>query len=226
MYYKDGCGSTTQLDQSVKAVTSLVNHNTHVFDGWSEYYEAYAKVLPKYQTGPANAAQLDLAIRVQEEHRYVFTHPRLLRCAFTHPSIPKGQEGVPSYQRLEFLGDALLDMTAVNHLAQRHEEKDPGWLTEHKMAMVSNKFLGALCVRLGFHRHLRHYHASLEAQIRHYVEEIEDAERTHQGERDYWMQVKEAPKVIKHRATWSTRRLLTQLVSPGHRRIVCWSSLC
>lgn len=191
----DGLGSTSQLDEAVKAVTRLVVNENHTFEQWNDYYAEYVQRLPKYQTAATDASERDLAARVELEHQYRFEHPRLLRCAFTHPSMPKGQEGIPSYQRLEFLGDSLLDMTAVRYLATKYPTKDPGWLTEHKMAMVSNKFLGALCVKLGFHRHLRQYHASLESQVRAYAEDIKEAEAISQGQRDYWTTIKEAPKV-------------------------------
>lgn len=191
----NGRGSTSQLDESVKAVTRIVVNENHTFLKWNDYYAEYAQHLPKYQTTSTNASERDLAAKVELEHQYRFGYPRLLRCAFTHPSMPKGQEGIPSYQRLEFLGDSLLDMTAVRYLAIYYPTKDPGWLTEHKMAMVSNKFLGALCVKLGFHTHLRQYHASLETQVRAYTEDIKEAEAHSKGQRDYWTTIREVPKV-------------------------------
>lgn len=61
--------------------------------------------------------------------------------------------------------------------------------------MVSNKFLGAVCVKLGFHKHLRYNGALLEYQIREYVTELTEAERDADGARDYWTIVKNPPKV-------------------------------
>lgn len=63
------------------------------------------------------------------------------------------------------------------------------------MAMVSNKFMGALCVRLGFHKHLRSNTTVLEHQIRDYVTEIQEAEEEANGAMDYWVHVKSPPKV-------------------------------
>ncbi len=64
-----------------------------------------------------------------------------------------------------------------------------------QMAMVSNKFLAALSVKLGFHRHLRSNGAAIERQNREYVGELEEAEREAKGTPDYWMNVKQPPKV-------------------------------
>ncbi|KAI5212191.1 hypothetical protein AUEXF2481DRAFT_75327 [Aureobasidium subglaciale EXF-2481] len=180
---------------AVKAVTKLVDSPDHKMMEWDDYSRTYEK--PAYQTADARAANLELAKNVEKEHSYRFTYPRLLQAAFHHPSYPNlWSAGIPSYQRLEFLGDALLDMTSITHLFYNHPDKDPQWLTEHKMAMVSNQFLGALCVRLGFHKHLLYNHDSLRQQIANYVTDITDAEVASHGAMDYWTTVKEGPKCL------------------------------
>lgn len=63
------------------------------------------------------------------------------------------------------------------------------------MAMVSNKFLGALAVKLGLHRHLRHFSNALQSHITHYAEEIQTAENESEGAVDYWVATKDSPKV-------------------------------
>jgi endoribonuclease Dicer len=40
---------------------------------------------------------------------------------------------VPCYQRLEFLGDALLELVCIESLFRRFSNKDEQWLTEHKV---------------------------------------------------------------------------------------------
>ena len=119
------------MDMAVKAVTAMVSNPDHQVCSWGDYYELYRK--PKYQQAPATASQLDLAMQVEKVHKYHFKYPRLLRSAFIHPSYPFAIERVPCYQRLEFLGDALLDMACINFLYHRHPDKDPQWLTEHKV---------------------------------------------------------------------------------------------
>ncbi len=178
---------------AVRAVTSLVSSPEHAMQEWGDYLKAYEK--PAYLAQQATASQRDLAEKVQREHPYRFQNPRLLRSAFIHPSYPFIWEKIPNYQRLEFLGDSLLDMASILHLFYLFPTKDPQWLTEHKMAMVSNKFLGALCVKIGFHRHLRYNNSAMEYQIREYVTEVEEAERDANGAKDYWTTVKAPPKV-------------------------------
>ena len=61
--------------------------------------------------------------------------------------------------------------------------------------MVSNMFLGALAAKLGFHKHLRSNGATLEYQVRTYVNEIEEAKKESNGARDYWTSTQPPPKV-------------------------------
>ena len=64
------------------------------------------------------------------------------------------------------------------------------------MAMVSNKFLGALAVRLGLHRHLQYFGSPLQGQITHYAEDIQLAETEGDGAMDYWLATRDSPKVV------------------------------
>ena len=184
----------SQWENAVRTVTKLVGSADHTMMKWDDYIAAYEK--PAYQTGEVSASQRDLAQRVEMEHPYKFQYPRLLRSAFIHPSQPLMHEKVPNYQRLEFLGDALLDMASISHLFYQFPDKDPQWLTEHKMAMVSNKFLGAVCVNMGFYKHLRHSSPILQHQIGEYATELQEARRVAGDGRDYWTTVSDPPKCL------------------------------
>lgn len=193
-HHHNGKWSPEDWDETVKAVKLFANSPDHPQSKWSDYYDAYEK--PRYQIAESTAAQLHLASRVAAKHPYEFRYPRLLRSAFIHPSQPFMWEQVPNYQRLEFLGDSLLDMAFIMHLFYAYPDKDPQWLTEHKTPMVSNKFLGAICVKLGWHTHLRQNSALLSAQIRDYVNEVTEAEHEAAGAVDYWVSVSEPPKCL------------------------------
>lgn len=194
------------MDNAVRAVTELVCSTDHDALKWGGYYKMYNK--PKYQLAPANASQVDLAQQVEAKHSYHFKYPRLLRSAFTHSTIAYIWAKVPNYQRLEFLGDSLLDMVCVRYLFHLFPNKDSQWLTEHKMAMVSNQFLGALCVELGFHRHLQHNSSVITNGIVDYVAEFEEAKENAAKKavaagkseteiaRDFWVHTKHTPKYL------------------------------
>ena len=125
------------MDMAVKAVTALVSSDDHTAESWDDYRELYK--IPAYQLAESTAAQMDLAVQVENKYDYHFHYPRLLRSAFTHPSYPFSWEKIPCYQRLEFLGDALLDMICVKYLFYKHPNRNPQWLTEHKVSIKQNR---------------------------------------------------------------------------------------
>ncbi|KAJ9125519.1 hypothetical protein QFC22_000480 [Naganishia vaughanmartiniae] len=97
----------------------------------------------------------DVAEILQQKLRYRFKNPLLLLEAITHPSL--ASQEVPSYNRLEFLGDAVLDMIVVERMYRKYPHADPSELTRRKQAIVSNATLGWLSVvDLGLAVHIQH----------------------------------------------------------------------
>jgi endoribonuclease Dicer len=199
--YEDG-----NLDMAVQAVTAVVRDGKHAMKTYSQYYEAYEK--PRWQTEQPSATQMDMARKFHERMGYKFTYPRLLRSAFHHPSYPFTYENLPSYQRLEFLGDSLFDMVCIDYIFHRYLGADPQWLTEHKMVMVSNQFLGCLAFFLGFHRSVLANSPQVLSDIANYVAEMEEALRAAKEEavlagkseadfkRSFWTGSSRPPKVL------------------------------
>lgn len=119
---------------AVQSVTLFVKSEDHAAKCWKDYVASYVR--PAYQVRGTDGFELDLANKIFEKMGYRFKYPSLLRSAFTHPSYPAAWAKVPCYQRLEFLGDALLDMVCVEELFERFPDKDPQWLTEHKVSLA------------------------------------------------------------------------------------------
>ncbi|KAI0432759.1 hypothetical protein F5Y09DRAFT_353064 [Xylaria sp. FL1042] len=194
------------FDMAIQAVTKFVNHKNHKMTKYGDYYAAYK--IPEWQSSDARAVHHDLASEIEKKMGYKFKYPRVLRSAFTHPSYGSIYEGIPNYQRLEFLGDALLDMVCVDYLFHRFPGADPQWLTEHKMAMVSNQFLGCLCVSLNLQKHMVSMNVHMHKEITDYVLVITEA-RTQAEDaaeasglgraayaRNYWVREKRPPKSL------------------------------
>lgn len=68
---------------------------------------------------------------------YTFSNPELLRVALTHRSYSNERGEKDNYERLEFLGDAVLGMIASRWLFTRFPEEPEGWLAKHKSYLVS-----------------------------------------------------------------------------------------
>jgi ribonuclease III len=75
----------------------------------------------------------------------------LLQQAFSHPSYVRElqQSAAYSNQRLELLGDAVLDLVIAEHLYHRYPEDPEGELTRRKAAMVRRTALAQIAQPLG-----------------------------------------------------------------------------
>lgn len=96
--------------------------------------------------------------KVQEAIGYVFGRPELLELALTHSSYANEQELHEPYQnneRLEFLGDAVLELCVSEELFARFTELREGELTRMRARLVSKPTLAAMARELGLQEHLR-----------------------------------------------------------------------
>lgn len=69
---------------------------------------------------------------------------RVFKEALTHKSISNTKEGLNSNERLEFLGDTILDAVVAEFLFSKFPEEDEGYLTKLKAKIVSRKTLGSI----------------------------------------------------------------------------------
>jgi ribonuclease-3 len=79
---------------------------------------------------------------VQKELGYSFRDPALLRLALTHPSVAHEQGAALQHnQRLEFLGDAVLQLALTRALYERFPEFGEGPLTKARAKLVNRRSL-------------------------------------------------------------------------------------
>lgn len=93
-----------------------------------------------------------------------FRDKGLLVEAISHASRPSS--GVACYQRLEFVGDAVLDHLITKHLFFTYTDLPPGRLTDLRAAAVNNENFARVAVKHNLHLHLRHGSSALERQVR------------------------------------------------------------
>ncbi len=86
---------------------------------------------------------------------YTFGDPALLRLALTHPSVAH-ERGLPlqTNQRLEFLGDAVLQLVLTAQLYRNFTEYSEGPLTKARARLVNRRTLAERARALGLGRHL------------------------------------------------------------------------
>ena len=81
---------------------------------------------------------------------YTFRDKELARAAITHPSATEGRPITSNYQRLEFLGDAILSFVLAENVFKGFPQQDEGHLTRIKLNLCSGEFLSKIGKELGF----------------------------------------------------------------------------
>lgn len=61
-----------------------------------------------------------------------------------------------NYERLEFIGDAILKYVASSYIYWSHPFASEGLLTNERKVLVSNTKLAEACVENGLHKYIRH----------------------------------------------------------------------
>lgn len=92
---------------------------------------------------------------LEERLRYRFEDSRLLEAALTHTSWANEQGVDDDYERLEFLGDAILGAVAASWLYDRRPDLDEGELSKLKSYVVSESVLAEHAEHLGLGEYLR-----------------------------------------------------------------------
>ena len=100
------------------------------------------------QQGP----DTDIRTLVRREFGLRVRQRRAYDEALTHSSMLDGDKtGLKSNERLEFLGDVVLDMTMANYLYRAFPEAQEGELTKRKSRIVNRKNLNLLGKNMGLH---------------------------------------------------------------------------
>lgn len=96
-------------------------------------------------TQPAERLTTELGVQLD---------PELLVLALTHRSFAHEAGGIPTNERLEFLGDTVLGLVVTEALYRRHPDLSEGELAKMRAATVSQRSLAAIARRLGLGKYL------------------------------------------------------------------------
>jgi ribonuclease-3 len=84
---------------------------------------------------------------LQHKLGITFKNEALLKTAFTHSSYAN-ENGEASYERLEFLGDSILNFVVADVLFKKHPKKNEGFLTVARAEIVSGKNLATVAEKM------------------------------------------------------------------------------
>ena len=79
---------------------------------------------------------------LEKKINYIFYNKEYLNQAFTHKSL--NTEPRKNYERLEFLGDAVIDIIVSRELMRDFPEGDEGLLTQRRAALVQKPYLASI----------------------------------------------------------------------------------
>lgn len=91
----------------------------------------------------------DTRVRAEQALGHTFKSPELLEESLTHASIADNR--VNSNERMEFLGDSVLDVIVCEELYRRFPQHLEGELTKIKSAVVSRRTCSEVAMELGLH---------------------------------------------------------------------------
>jgi ribonuclease-3 len=90
-----------------------------------------------------------------EAHLQIALDPALLERALTHRSFAYENGGLPTNERLEFLGDAVLGLVVTDTLYRAHPELPEGQLAKLRSAVVNARALADVGRELDLGSHIR-----------------------------------------------------------------------
>lgn len=94
-------------------------------------------------------------------YRNAFIHRSY--CTMKNDDFDSGNERCPedclplqemSYERLEFIGDAILGMVTATYLYERYPDQSEGFLSKLRTKLVNGKMLGFLSNKIGFNKYV------------------------------------------------------------------------
>lgn len=132
--------SNTLFQEDAALLTVWVNYPKHPIqrqdpDGDRHYLERFPRLRELQKFEEATGIQ--------------FRHIRLLARAFTHRSVGYNNLTLGSNQRMEFLGDTVLQLVASEYLYKFFPEHHEGHLSLLRSSLVNNKTQAVVCDDLG-----------------------------------------------------------------------------
>lgn len=96
---------------------------------------------------------------------YEFKNKELLKEAFTHTSYKLDDDSL-SYERLEYLGDSVLNLIIAKEHYFQYPKMKSGELTQLRATNVDNEALARVAYKHGLYRFLRHQDPLLEGRVK------------------------------------------------------------
>ena len=107
---------------------------------------------------------------IENKINYLFHNRDYLVQAITHKSISASPR--ENYERLEFLGDAVIDIIISRELMREFPEGDEGLLTQRRSSLVRKSFLAQISTMLDLLNHI-----NIESSVNMNIEKIAEKQQ-------------------------------------------------
>ncbi len=117
-----------------------------------------------------------LLTELHERYGIAFHNPALLDEAFTHSSYANEHQdlGIHDNERLEFLGDAVLELTVSDYLYRKYPELPEGKLTRMRAEIVQTRSFSAFAKDANFDKYIKLGHGEEKSGARQRATLLED----------------------------------------------------
>jgi dsRNA-specific ribonuclease len=146
------------LDEDIRVEKNNLGIETYVFDPYNPLNKLITKdeiqnVMKKYNV-PFEPHNLELYKRAFI-HRSYIRRPDIENKANNIIIAPKPDDCIglftKSNERLEFIGDGVLECITKYYLYRRFPKENEGFMTEKKIALVKNESIGKMAYEMGLH---------------------------------------------------------------------------
>jgi dsRNA-specific ribonuclease len=146
-------------DEDIRIEKNQFGVDTYIFDPYNPLNKMVSKeeiesFLSSYGINvPINNFELFKRAFV---HRSYIKRPNLENEKNNIIIVPKPDDCLPLYtksnERLEFVGDGVLECITKYYLYRRFPKENEGFMTEKKIALVKNEAIGKIAMEMGLHR--------------------------------------------------------------------------
>ncbi|RCH77482.1 Dicer-like protein 1, partial [Rhizopus stolonifer] len=110
--------------------------------------------------------------------------------ALMHRSASNG-----TYERLEFLGDALLDYYVTTYIYQGHPTATPSILHSLRKSSVNHHILSVICLKMKLHKHIVYSAGSIAAAVMKFEYDHQRVVDSGEDVDEYWLAL-DPPKML------------------------------
>ena len=149
------------MDEDIRIEKDNQGVDTYIFDPYNPLNKLITKeqiqgIMTKYNV-PFELHNLELYKRAFI-HRSYIRRPDIENKANNIVIAPKPDDCIglftKSNERLEFIGDGVLECITKYYLYRRFPKENEGFMTEKKIAIVKNEAIGKIALEMGLHKWL------------------------------------------------------------------------